>query len=121
MNQDYSSKSSHFQDGKKNVEVTGAAEDVKNAVAAIQEKIGGGRPPRKEQSKFNLTKCLNFTELKFFLGYGDDDGEKTTRSLMLPAGLIGRLVGKGGATIQEYSSEYNVRINIDKEAEEVVS
>jgi hypothetical protein len=44
---------SHLQDGKKNVEVLGAEQDVKNAVEAIQGKIGGGRPPRKESSKLN--------------------------------------------------------------------
>lgn len=38
---------------------------------------------------------------------------------MMPSSLIGRLVGKAGATIQEYSSEYNVRINIDRDGEEI--
>ena len=38
---------------------------------------------------------------------------------MMPSGLIGRLVGKAGATIQEYSSEFNVRINIDRDGEEI--
>jgi polyribonucleotide nucleotidyltransferase len=37
---------------------------------------------------------------------------------MMASGLIGRLVGKAGATIQEYSSEYSVKINIDRDGEE---
>ena len=38
---------------------------------------------------------------------------------MMPSGLIGRLVGRVGATIIQLSSKFNVRINIDRDGEEI--
>lgn len=49
-------------------------------------------------------------------GGGEGDFKET---LMVQAKLCGRIVGSGGSVIQELQSEYNVKINIDREADEV--
>ena len=55
-----------------------------------------------------------------FTAYDDyGGGDKYKESFLIDSGLIGRLVGAKGATIQEYQSEYGVRINIDKNDDDV--
>ena len=88
------------QDGTKNVEVVGSESAVKAAVDAIKQKIGGGRAPRQNDDD-------------------EDDSDKYKETLSVEGQKCGRIVGAGGAVIQELQAEYEVKINIDREPDDV--
>jgi predicted PilT family ATPase len=48
----------------------------------------------------------------------DNEGD-SKEVLMIDPKFVGRIVGKGGETINSLQSEYNVKINIEKEEDDV--
>lgn len=88
------------QDGTKNVEVVGSESAVKAAVDAIKQKIGGGRPPRRNDDD-------------------EGDSDKYKETLSVEGQKCGRIVGAGGAVIQELQTEFEVKINIEREPDDV--
>lgn len=75
---------------------------VAKCVKAILEKVGGGggggsnrseRPPR------------------------EDSGEG--ESITIEPGMVGRIVGKAGATIQQFQTDFDVKIDISKDDDPV--
>jgi polyribonucleotide nucleotidyltransferase len=47
---------------------------------------------------------------------GDDD---TKEVLLIDPKFVGRIVGKGGETIKSIQDDYSVKVNIDKEEDDV--
>jgi hypothetical protein len=108
-----------FQDGKKGVEVTGSAAGVKDCVDAINAKIGGGRPPRKSKESLDIVDSLSKFS-RFPTAFDDDDdSEKVTEKFTVESSKCGRIVGPGGSVIKELQDEFNVKINLDREVDDV--
>jgi polyribonucleotide nucleotidyltransferase len=49
----------------------------------------------------------------------DDDGEKVTEKLSVESSKCGRIVGPGGSVIKELQEEFSVKINLDREVDDV--
>jgi polyribonucleotide nucleotidyltransferase len=49
----------------------------------------------------------------------DDDGEKVTEKFSVEGSKCGRIVGPGGSVIKELQEEFKVKINLDREVDDV--